>query len=224
MFVMEHAEIKKAYLDRQKFTDAKVIIDHRPQKEDPNRVRITAGGNIIKYNGDISTCTVDLCTSKLLWNSVLSTPNVKFMCLDIKNFYLMAALDYFEYMQMPLELFPKWIREQYQLEQHAYKGFVHLRLERAVWGLPQAGILANKLLCKRLAPHGCHECANTPGLWRHEWRPIIFSLVIDDFSIKYVGKEHADHLIKCIGKKYKLVKDWTGDLYCVIKPKWDYHK
>jgi hypothetical protein len=146
------------------------------------------------------------------------------MCLDIKNFYLTAALDYFEYMRMPLELFPTWVREQYKLEQHAYKGFVHLRMERAVWGLPQAGILANKLLRKRLAPHGYHECVNTPGLWRHEWRPITFSLVVDDFGVKYVGKEHADHLIKCIGEKYKLVEDWTGDLYCGIKLNWDYRK
>jgi hypothetical protein len=37
------------------------------------------------------------------------------MCLDIKNFYLTARLEYFEYMQMPLELFPIWIQEQYNI-------------------------------------------------------------------------------------------------------------
>ena len=31
-----------------------------------------------------------------------------------------------------------------------------------------------------------------------------------------------DHLIWCIKQKYKLVKDWTGNLYCGIKLKWDY--
>ncbi len=126
MFVMDHNEIKKAYDDKKKFTYAKIVVDHRPQKEDPNRIRITAGGNLIKFKGDVSTRTADLCTSKLLWNSVLSTPDAKYMCLDIKIFYLTAAHDYFEYMRMPLELFPTWIRQQYQLEQHAYKGFVHL--------------------------------------------------------------------------------------------------
>jgi hypothetical protein len=196
MFVMKHNEIKKTYLDKQKFTYAKVVVDHRPQKEDPNHIRITAGGNLIKYKGDVSTRTAHLCTSKLLWNSVLSTVDAKFMCLDIKNFYLTAALDYFEYMRMPLELFPTWIRQQYDLDNCTYKGFVHLRLEQAVWGLPQAGILANKLLRKRLAPHGYHECANTPGLWCHEWQPITFTLVVDNFGIKYVGKEHADHLVR----------------------------
>jgi hypothetical protein len=92
--------------------------------------------------------------SKILWNSVLSTCDAKYMCIDIKKNYLTTVLKYFEYMQMPLVVFPDWIKQQYQLDRHAHKGQVYLRLERAVWGLPQAGILANKLLRTRLAPHG----------------------------------------------------------------------
>jgi hypothetical protein len=61
-------------------------------------------------------------------------------------FYLTAKLEYFEYMRMPLELFPIWIQDQYNLKMLAYKGFVHLEMQRAIWGLPQAGILANKQL------------------------------------------------------------------------------
>jgi hypothetical protein len=104
------------------------------------------------------------------------------MCLDIKNFYLTTALDYFEYMKMPLSVFPAWIKKQCNLNTHALNGFVYLRMERAAWGLPQAGILVNKLLCKQLAPHGYYECINTPGLWRHEWRPITFTLVVDNLG------------------------------------------
>jgi hypothetical protein len=84
--------------------------------------------------------------------------------------------------------------------------------------------LANKLLHKQLAPHGYYECVNTPGLWRHQTRPITFSLVVDDFGIKYVGKEHADYLITCLKEKYTLTKDWSGDLYCGIKLNWNYNK
>jgi len=94
-----------------------------------------------------------------------------------------------------------------------------------VWGLPQAGILANKLLRKRLKPHGYYECINTPGLWQHATRPITFSLVVDDFGVKYVGKEHVDHLISCLKTEtYKLTEDWAGDLYCGISLRWDYAK
>jgi len=118
--------------------------------------------------------------------------------LDLKNFYLTAALDYYEYMKIPLRLFPEWTKKQYNLDTHARDGFVFLEIRCVVLRLPQAGILANKLLRKRLVPHGYYECVNTPGMWRHATRPITFSLVVDDFGIKYVGKEHADHLIKCL--------------------------
>ena len=69
-------------------------------------------------------------------------------------FYLSAPLDHFKYMKMPIALFPQWTIDQYNLTKHALHGFVYLEMRQAVWGLPQAGILANKLLRKRLLPHG----------------------------------------------------------------------
>ena len=50
--VMTHAEISNIPLDRV-VTYARIVVDYRPQKEDPNRVRITAGGNLIKYQGNL---------------------------------------------------------------------------------------------------------------------------------------------------------------------------
>jgi hypothetical protein len=155
----------------------------------------------------------DHTTSKLMWNSVLSTEGAKYMCLDIKIFNLSAPLDQFEYMKMPIALFPEWIVKQYNL----------IEMQRAVWGLPQAGILANKLLRKCLLPHGYYKCAITPGLRKHKTRPISFTLVVDNFGMKYVGKEHVDHLIWCIKQKYELTADWTGNLYRGIKLNWDYN-
>jgi hypothetical protein len=61
-----------------------------------------------------------------------------------------------------------------------------------------------------------------PGIWKHATRPIFFTLVVDDFGVKYVGKEHINHLIKCIKTKYELANDWAGELYCGIKLNWDY--
>jgi hypothetical protein len=46
--------------------------------------------------------------------------------------------------------------------------------------------------------------------------------VVDDFGVKYVGKEHADHLITCIKENYGVTEDWAGKLYCGIKLQWDY--
>ncbi len=186
IFVMTHDKILFIPTD-QTVMYARVVVDFFPQKADPHQIRITAGGNLINYPGELTTRTADLTTSKLMWNSNLSTKGTKFMCLDIKNFCLTAPLDRFEYMKMPLSLFPSWMREQYNLEKHAKNGFVNIELRCAVWGLPQAGILANKLLRKWLLPHEYYECKHTPGLWRHLTHPISFKLAVDNFGVKYVG-------------------------------------
>jgi hypothetical protein len=127
IFVMTHAEILLIPADRT-ITYARVVVDFCPQKADPHRICITAGGNLINYPVELSTRTANLATSKLMWNSVLSTKGAKYMCLDIKNFYLTAPLDRYEYMKMPLSLFPSWTKEQYNLDKLAKKGFVYLEM------------------------------------------------------------------------------------------------
>ena len=83
-----------------------------------------------------------------------------------------------------------------------------------MWGLPQAGISANKL--------GYSECVNTPRLRRHKTRPISFTLVVDDFGVKHASKDDVCHLTERIKSTYKLTKDWMGNLYCRITLEWDY--
>ncbi len=85
IFVMTHAEILLIPADCT-IMYARVVVNFCPQKLDPHQIWITAGGNLINYPGELTTKTADLTTSKLTWNSVLSTKGAKFMCLDIKNF------------------------------------------------------------------------------------------------------------------------------------------
>ena len=47
----------------------------------------------------------------------------------------------------------------------------------------------------------------TPGLWLHGWRPIQFSLVVDDFGVKYVGEEHSKHLVNALVEHYEISQD-----------------
>ena len=131
IFVMTHDEILHILKDRV-VTYGRIVVDYRPQKDDPNRVQITAGGNLIQYPGELTTRTADLTTSKILWNSVLSTPGAKFMGIDIKSFYLTAPLDRYEYMKMPLAVFPQHVRDQYDLETHAKNGYVFLEIRKAI--------------------------------------------------------------------------------------------
>jgi hypothetical protein len=86
MFVMTRNEIAHALAASTKFTYANCVVDYQPHKEDPNRIWITAGGNLIQWDSELSVRTADINTAKLHWNSIVSTKKAKYMCLDIKNF------------------------------------------------------------------------------------------------------------------------------------------
>ena len=98
IFVMKHNEIRYIPQDRI-VTYARLVVDFKPPKDDPNRVRITDSGNLIKYPGEITKRTENTTTANILWNSILTTKGAQFMGLDIKNFYLGTPLDRFEYMK-----------------------------------------------------------------------------------------------------------------------------
>ena len=90
-----------------------------------------------------------------------------------------------------------------------------------MYGLKRASKLANYYPTKNIADV-YFQCKNTPGLWKHKWRPITFWLVVNYFSVKYAGKQHADHLLASIKKHFSVSVDWSGGLYCGIKLDWDY--
>jgi hypothetical protein len=101
-------------------------------------------------------------------------------------------------------------------------GHVYIEVQKGIYGLPQAGILTNQLIAHRLAIHGYHQTKFTPGLWRNVTLPIQFTLVVGDFGVQYLIKEHAQHLIDALQTDYTISKYWTGGLYCGITLNWDY--
>jgi hypothetical protein len=91
-----------------------------------------------------------------------------------------------------------------------------------MYGLPQAGIIAQELLAKRLKEHGFTQSKTTPGLLTHEWCPIAFSLIVDSFGVKYIGEEHAQHLLQMVQKYYTCLFKKEVERYCGLTIKWDY--
>jgi hypothetical protein len=212
--------------DRRKdVTYDRICCNVRPEKDDPNRVRLTVGGNRINYPGDCGTPTADLLTVKLLFNSIVSTKDAKFMSIDISNFYLNTPMERYEYLKMKYDNFPPDVIAHYKLHDKVTPdGYIYVEARKGVYGLPQAGILAQKLLEERLAKKGYHQSKTTPGFWTHEWRPICFTLVVDDFGVKYVGREHAEHLLSAIEEDYTCKADWEGTRYLGLTLDWDYDR
>ena len=205
-------------------TYGRLVSTIRPTKAEKNRVRVTVGGDKLPFPGNTTTQCASLTTTKCLINSSLSTCNAKFVTLDIKNFYYNTPMDRFEYMKLPLSLIPEEVILQYNLRNIASSGMVYMEIRKGMPGLKQAGKIANNRLALHLASFGYFPVPRTPALWRQESKPITFSLVVDDFGVKYVGKDNADHLIQALKKMFTISIDWDGELFLGLTLKWDYDK
>ena len=206
----------------RKTTYASIVVSIRPEKTETHRTRLTVGGNLIDYPGDVSTDTADLTTAKLLFNSIISTKKARFLGIDISNFYLNTPMKRYEYLKIPIEVIPEDIIEQYNLHTKEYKGFIYIEVRKGMYGLPQAGKLANDLLKENLKPHGYEPVKHTPGLWRHTTRPTMFSLVVDDFGTKILNDEDEAHIIETLQKYYKITVNKKGVFYLGMHLDWDY--
>jgi hypothetical protein len=109
-------------------TYGRFVVDVRPNKEKVHRVQLTVGGNLIKYDGDVSTRPADLTTSKCLWNSVISADGATYMCLDVKNFYLGTPMEEFEYLRIPIKLIPLEIITKYALHPLVSDGHIYIEV------------------------------------------------------------------------------------------------
>ena len=196
----------------------------RPEKAEQHRTRFTVGGDRINYPGEVATPTVEMLVAKLLFNSVVSTPGAKFMTMDISNFYLMTPLKRPEFIRINLRDIPDEIIKEYKLKNiSTANGTIYIRADKGMYDLPQSGLLVNELLEKRLNKRGYYQSKLVTGLWRHKWRPVQFTLVVDDFGVKYAGKEHAKHLKDTLEETYKVTTEWNGKRYIGITLYWDYN-
>ena len=147
------------------------------------------------------------------------------MTIDIKNFYLNSLMKCFEYMRLKLSDLPEDFVERYNLEPKADKNRqIYVKIRRGMYGLSQAGLLAQQLIEERLNAKGYSQSTLVPGLWTHEWRPITFTLCVDDFGVKYTGKQHAYHLMAILQEHYTISHDWSGSRYLGMDIDWDYKR
>ena len=127
----------------------------------------------------------------------------------------------YEYMKLALAYIPDEIIEQYSLRTLSYDGWVYLEIRKGMPVLKQSGRIANDRLKSHLAKFGFAPVTRTPALWKHDTKPIFFSLIVDKFGVKYIGKDNADHLIQDLHKLYTISFDWIGSLFCGLTIDWD---
>ena len=127
-------------------TYACFVCEIRPQKAEKEHTRLTVGGNLIDYPDSVTTRTCNLVTFKMHINSTLSRPKRKYCSFDVKNFYLNTPMERSEYMKIPLSHIRDEIITEYSLRNKVHRdGSIYIEIQKGMYGLPQAGMLANKL-------------------------------------------------------------------------------
>ena len=179
------------------------------------RVRGTVGGDRVQYEEYRSSFTASLPTVKVLLNAVVSE-DAEWMTVDIKDYYLGSPMEKPVYMRIALKQIPLDIQQKYNLAAITRDGKVMTKIVKGMYGLPHAGKLAQDRLIPHLAKHGYRQCEHTRCLFTHDTRPIAFTLVVDDFGIKFKGRENAQHLLTALEELYKITIDWTGSKYLGI--------
>jgi hypothetical protein len=160
---------------------------------------------------------------KILLQSTVSD-HANWMTADIKDFYLMTPLERPEYIRIPLRQLPQTIIDRYSLQRFIHKDSVLFQVNKGMYGLPQAGLLAQKRLEKHLGEHGYTQAVNVPCLYRHTSNSVAFSLVVDDFGIKYKERADVEHLLEVLRKLYEITVDWEGRKYLGVTIRFDTQK
>ena len=123
-------------------TYLRTIANYKPQMEDLFLIRFTVSGNMIDYPGNVATPTTELATVNVHLNSVISDINASYMTVDIKDFYLGTPMNRFEYMRIPVKHIPQDIMQQYNLAGLNVNDHILVEIQKGVYGLSQADLIA----------------------------------------------------------------------------------
>ena len=195
------------------YYNPQIKIKVKPGGELEYRVRGTYGGDISDYAGPTAAQTADMVSIKTLLNATVSE-GADWMTMDIKDFYLGTPLPHPEYMRIHIDQMPQKSREKYISSGMLKNDYLLFEINKGIYGLAQAGLLAQERLFQILAQNGYTSImSSNPCIFKHSERDIFFSLVVDDFGVKYKLKQDVEHLLGALQTKYVVKTDWEGSSY-----------
>ena len=133
-------------------------------------------------------------------------------------------MDRSEWMRIPVKFLPAASIVKHKLDKFIHNGFMLCEIAKGMYGLPQAGILAQQQLVALLATAGYTQDEIVPCVFNHKTNGITFTLVVDDFGIKFINSEGAEHLISTLKQLYEIKVNRTGSKYLGMKIDIDYDK
>ena len=87
-------------------------------------------------------------------------------------------------MRIRLANIPNDFFQEYNLTNKSRYGWIYFEIYKGVYGLTQDGKISQNLLTTCLHKAGYYQAATTPGFWLHKWRPILLTIIVDEFGIE----------------------------------------
>ena len=164
------------------------------------------GGYRLTYLDDAGYPAANLLETKVLLNSTIldTTKWARFTTVYIQIYFLFTPMARLEFMKVHYKHILEDIRAQYKLhDKLSSQDDIYIRINKGMYDLKQAAILAYENLKQSLAPHSYTFIIDTVGISGHKTRLTTFCLCVDDFGIKYFNKLDAHHLLDAICQIYK---------------------
>ena len=111
-------------------------------------------------------------------------------------------MERYQYMLISSKYFTEEIRNEYDIASFEENGYLQVKIRKGIYGLKETGIIAFKRLVKNIAHLEYRPARLTPRLWKYDLHNITFTLVVDDFGIKYCNNEDLKHLLSCLQQYY----------------------
>ena len=192
------------------------------------RVRGTYGGDRhYSATTDRSAQTAPMEQIKILFASVVSDKakygdTVGAIVVDVKDAYLNSKLDKTCYMRIRLNQLSQASIDKHGLAKFAKNGSVLFAIDKGIYGHPEAGRLwQRELIDNCLTPAGFRSLPSAPCLFTNEDKSVVFSLVVDDFFVKYRARADAEPLLEALRARYTITQDESASKYLGLSLDWE---
>ena len=102
-------------------------------------------------------------------------------------------------------------------------GYVHTEVHVSMHEFSQIGMLAHKDLKQQLASHSYTPVTFILGLWTYESHWISFTLVVNDFGIKYTSLSSLNHLLNVLKTFCTITTNMNSNLYICVSLQWKWN-
>ena len=162
-----------------------------PEKSEPNWTKWPVGSSLVNFSDEVGAPTEDMQK----FYPTLSFQRQKYHNEGNKRFLHGDSNQVSQIYAHKTQWYLTWSNQQIQVDGHFKPQWIclHQNQKSHVW-CNTSRINCTRAVRKKVHQAGYHQDKYVPSLWYNEWHPVQYTLIIDDFSVKYVNNQHAKQM------------------------------